>query len=163
MAHDEIAFIKLLQSKGLRVTEQRLLILDAVCQGSTDKGHIAVGDILLRVKETAPEIDPSTVYRTLDLLCELGVVAANTIHDGSTVYELVGQTPHHHLICTVCGREYEISHAAFAPLFAQIERDYDFSVNARHLMIEGVCENCKKPESFQKPKVFKKTTGFQNL
>src|SRR5688500_5863973 len=70
MAHDEIDAIRRMQARGLRVTPQRLLVLDAVCDG---KGHTALNEILLRVKEYDASIDPSTVYRTLNLLCELGL------------------------------------------------------------------------------------------
>lgn len=141
MAHDEITFIKLMQAKGLRITEQRLLILDAVCAG---KGHTTIGEILLRVKASEPSIDQSTVYRTLDLLCKLGLVAANPSPAGGMVYEIVGQTPHHHLLCTVCGREYAVPQAAFQSFFEQLQAEYGFTVTHKHLILEGLCENCRQ-------------------
>ncbi len=141
MTHDEITFMRLMQAKGLRITEQRLLILDAVCAG---KGHTTFGEILLRVKETEPSIDQSTVYRTLDLLCKLGLVAANASVSGGMVYEIVGQTPHHHLLCSLCGREYAVPQAALQAFFEQIQAEYGFTVTHKHLMLEGVCETCRQ-------------------
>lgn len=144
MAHDEIAFMKLMQAKGLRVTEQRLLILDAVCAGA---GHTTFGEILLRVKESEPTIDQSTVYRTLDLLCKLGVVAANNAPSGGMVYEIVGQKPHHHLLCSLCGQEYDVPHEQVQPFFEHLQTQYDFVITQKHLILEGVCEVCRKREN----------------
>ena len=143
MAHDDFAFIKLLQSRGLRVTSQRLQVLDAVCEG---KGHTSAGKVLARAREANPAIDQSTVYRTLELLCSLEVVAANTSAEGVTVYEIVGQRPHHHLVCTACGREYEIPDQAVQTLMEAIQRLYGFTMTTRHLMLEGLCQACLDSE-----------------
>lgn len=141
MSHDEIAVIKLMQSRGLRVTDQRLLILDAVCAGA---GHITIGEIMLRVKAFDSSIDQSTVYRALDLFCKLGVIAVNPAVQGGMVYEIVGRTPHHHLRCTACGREYDIPHTLMQPLIERIQQEYGFTVNAPHLMLDGICQTCRQ-------------------
>src|SRR5438093_11166803 len=107
MPHDEIAIGKLLQSRGLRVTNQRLLILDAICDGG---GHTTLGEIMARVRRADDSIDQSTVHRTVNLVCEIGVVSATTVGGADTVYELVGETPHHHLSCTLCGKQEHLSY-----------------------------------------------------
>jgi Fe2+ or Zn2+ uptake regulation protein len=137
--HDEIAVAKLLQSRGLRVTGQRLAILDAICEG---RGHMTLGEILASVERADPSIDPSTVHRTVDLLCELGVVAASLGRTGETVYEIVGDPPHHHLICDVCGKEREVPDAAIAALLDPLRRDYGFVVADSHLILRGTCVGC---------------------
>jgi Fur family ferric uptake transcriptional regulator len=146
MTHDDFAFIKLLQSRGLRVTPQRLQVLDAVCEG---EGHTSAGEVLARAREANPAIDQSTVYRTLELLCKLGVVAANLSAEGITVYELVGERPHHHLVCTTCGREYEIPDQAVQTLMEAIQGLYGFTVTTHHLMLEGLCQACLTSEESQ--------------
>ena len=139
MSHDEIAVGKLLSSRGLRVTHQRLSILDAICEGG---GHTTLAEIMTRVERADPSIDPSTVHRTVSLLCELGVVAATTVGPADTVYELVGETPHHHLVCTVCGRQQDLAHGAIEEAFDSVRRDRGFVVKPRHLILEGVCAAC---------------------
>lgn len=139
MSHDEIAVVKLMQAKGLRVTDQRLLILDAVCEAG---GHTTLGEIVARVKQIEPTIDQSTVYRALDLFCKLGIVAGGEISDGVKVYEIVGRKPHHHLICTVCGREVELPHEVVQQMFNSIRQGYGFTVTTTHFLLEGVCARC---------------------
>ncbi len=143
MTHDDIAFIRLLQAKGLRVTTQRLQILDAVCEG---KGHSLAGEILARARQANPAIDESTVYRTLNLFCKLGIAAANTTLDGGTIYELIGQPPHNHLVCIQCGCEYQIPDRVMRNLLDEIQKLYGFSVTTRHLILEGLCQVCLKTE-----------------
>jgi Fur family ferric uptake transcriptional regulator len=142
MAHDEIAIMKLLQSRRLRVTNQRLLILDAVCEG---RGHTTLADVLRRLDVAGESIDQSTVYRTLDLMSRLGVIAASVTATG-TVYEIVGQDPHHHLMCTACQKQYEVPHDAVRALFDRLFREYGFTVRTQHLMLEGVCGACRTNE-----------------
>jgi Fur family transcriptional regulator, ferric uptake regulator len=140
MPHDEIAIGKLLQSRGLRVTNQRLLILDAICDGG---GHTTLREIIARVRRADDSIDQSTVHRTVNLMCEIGVVSATTVGGADTVYELVGETPHHHLSCTLCGKQEHLSHEALKIAFDRIRRECGFIVNAKHLILEGVCAACE--------------------
>ena len=142
MPHDEIAIVKLLQAKRLRVTNQRMVILDAVCDG---KGHTTLGDVLHRLDAAGESVDQANVYRTLYLMAGLGVVAANSTPAG-TVYEIVGQNPHHHLVCSACRKQYDVPHDLVEPLFERLFREYDFNVRTQHLMLEGVCEACRMNE-----------------
>jgi Fe2+ or Zn2+ uptake regulation protein len=139
MSHDEIAFMKLMRAKGLRVTLQRLQILDAVCNG---KGQLVQGEILQRIKADTPNINASTLYRNLHLLCQLGLISKHQTPDNRIVYEIMGSTPHHHLRCCVCGREYPLSDNDLIALRAHIETAYHFTIIPKHLMLEGVCNSC---------------------
>ena len=139
MAHDEIAVVKLLEARGLRVTRRRLSILDAICDAH---GHVTVPEVVRRVKAEDPSIDQSTVYRTLEVFRELGVVAASATPTGERVYEIVGATPHHHLVCRTCGRKYDVDHTTMQPLFDELRRTHGFVVAATHLMLDGVCADC---------------------
>jgi Fur family ferric uptake transcriptional regulator len=58
------------------------------------------------------------------------------------VYELVGDAPHHHLVCRGCGQSLELSHASVASLFAAIEREHGFIIETNHLVLRGVCVAC---------------------
>lgn len=141
MSHDEIQFMKLMQAKGLRVTEQRLQILDAICAGG---GHINQAQILAEVRVYNRTLNASTVYRNLHLLCDLGLVSKHETADKQPVYEIVGAKPHHHLMCRHCGKTYHLHEADLSALRQQIQAQYGFLITAPHLILEGLCADCQK-------------------
>ncbi len=139
MSHDEIKFMKLMQSRGFRVTPQRLLILDAVCEG---QGHTTFGEIYRRVKELDSTIDQSTIYRTLDVLCEIGIVVSADIGEDGTVYEIAGKPPHHHIVCRECGAVQALNLDDVQTLFDAVQREEGFKVQTNHLVLSGLCREC---------------------
>jgi Fur family ferric uptake transcriptional regulator len=130
----------LLRRKGLRVTLQRELILDALAEGD---GHHTPEEIYRRVHAKAPVVNRATVYRTLETLLELGLATTAHGKDNQLLYELADQTPHHHLVCQKCSHIEEIGHDQVAPMFAEIEREYGFQVRTDHLMLFGLCRACQ--------------------
>lgn len=139
MSHDHLDYAALLQERGLIVTFQRRLILDALCES---EGHTTADEICTRVQAKAPEIDRATVYRTLNLLFDLQLVVVTDIGDKRTVYEVIGDTPHHHLVCRKCGQMEQISHEVLQVSFAEIERERQFKVVCNHLVLFGLCQHC---------------------
>lgn len=132
------------RSNGYRLTPQRQVVLDAV---EACGGHCTPDQVHERVRATTPYISRATVYRTLEFLLRLGLVTVAQIKDNVTVYELVNQVPHHHLICQRCDREIVLMHDAVAPFFAQLERSYGFNVRTDHLMLFGLCEDCRRADA----------------
>ncbi len=126
--------------EGYRLTPQRQIVLDAVGECA---GHCTPEQVYERVQQKAPAISRATVYRTLVFLLELGLVTVAQIQDNVTVYELAGAAPHHHLVCQKCNSVYEVRHDLVQPLFARIEREFGFSIRTDHLMLFGMCEECK--------------------
>ena len=139
MSHHSKDYAALMHERGFRVTPQRQLILDAICEGS---GHTTFEEIFARVQQKSSAVNRATVYRTLDFLTELRLVVAADTGSGRQVYEIAGDTPHHHLICLNCHAEQPLSHAVVATLFAQIERDEKFHVETNHLALFGYCATC---------------------
>jgi Fe2+ or Zn2+ uptake regulation protein len=139
MSHNTIPWEYVLSAAGHRVTRQRAAILDAVCEGH---GHTPIGEIYLRARRHDPHIDRSTVYRTLRLFTELGIVVTADTGDAETYYEVAKPRPHHHLVCRQCGREIEIDHSALTAMFGQIEQQYGFHVVMDHLVLFGLCQEC---------------------
>lgn len=139
MTHTTRDYASRIRRSGFRLTPQRQLILDAVCEGG---GHTTIEAICARVQAKAPSINRSTVYRNLEFLQKLHLVVAADI-DGETVYEIAHDHHHHHLVCRGCGRQIEIGEAALASAFAAILQDYDFLVMADHLVLEGLCGACR--------------------
>jgi Fur family ferric uptake transcriptional regulator len=146
MTHHLLNYATRLREHGLRLTPQREMILDAICEGD---GHTTFDKIYARLHAKAPAINQATVYRALKLFCDLGLVVAADLGDHKTVYEIASVTPHHHLVCRACGQVEQIDHAALASLFAAFEREQRFTPDVNHLVLFGYCRRCcptRKPK-----------------
>lgn len=138
--HETQTLDAVLRSHGYRVTIQRQLIYEAVCAAH---GHITPDEICERVQPQSSSINRATVYRTLDFLCDIGLVTCTTAAGGRQVYELVAEQ-HHHLICRQCGTEITLPHAHIEPLLEKISAEYQFElVTTLHLTLFGTCAACK--------------------
>ena len=140
MSHQDRDYISLMHARGFRVTPQRQLILDAICDCG---GHAAPDTIYARVHKQAPTVNRATIYRNLDFLCAMRLVTATDMGQGSKVYEIACEAPHHHLICRKCGDVAQIDHAMVKAFFAKIERECQFTVDSDHLALFGLCEQCR--------------------
>jgi Fur family ferric uptake transcriptional regulator len=137
-------FIRLIRQRGRRLTPQRKLILDVIRQAG---GHLTIEQIYRRVREQNPRLNRATVYRNLDVLCDLRLVVAADIGGGTWVYESAGETPHHHLVCRTCGAITQIDHAEVLELFERIDRRYDFAIDMDHMALFGLCARCQEEET----------------
>jgi Fur family transcriptional regulator, ferric uptake regulator len=146
MSHENMDYEGILRAAGHRVTLQRVMILDAVCEGG---GHTTLREIYARLHTADPTIDRSSLYRTLKLFVELGLVVSAENPMGETVYEIPKRQPHHHLICRSCGKEQEIGQEAMAGMFALVEQRYGFHVATDHLVLHGLCAGCRVPMAVQ--------------
>ena len=131
-----------LKRHGLRMTPQRLMILELLEQSS---GHIAPEDIYQQVHQRYPMINRSTVHRTLDVLEQLGMVRHGHVADGAARYHLARDVHHLHLVCHRCGHALEIDDLSIADPFAALllER-LGFRADLTHFPISGVCAGCAK-------------------
>src|SRR6185437_2783214 len=100
-----------------------------------------------------PRVNLSTVYRTLELLCELGVAVEVEPNKGDDRrrYELVEGAEHYHLICEVCSAEMELAPEVISQLQAQIQERYNFQLKLPHFVGLGRCANCREKEGDQPP------------
>ncbi len=128
-----------LKTRGLRVTPQRAIILEAI-EGMT--GHITAEEIFDNVQQVNAYISLATVYRTLDLLKELGLVTEANMGTSTAHYALRDHANHHHAICRVCGKSTELSVDLFEPIANALEENYDFVADINHLVIFGWCKDC---------------------
>lgn len=131
----------LIHRKGYRLTPQRQMILDAVRES---KGHCTPDEVFARVQRKSSAVNRATVYRTLDFLLRIGLVTTAHIQNNQVIYEMAGQSPHHHLVCQQCHHVTEISHDLVQPMFDQISREYGFEVHTDHFMIFGLCAECRQ-------------------
>lgn len=132
-----------LRAHGYRLTPRRLMVVEVL---SKEPGHMTGDDILARVREEHPSTDKTTVYRTLELLSSLGMVAVTDMGSGRMEYELVRHA-HHHLICERCNTRIEVEDSFFEPLRDRLRQEYGFSTNLAHFALFGVCPVCKANEA----------------
>ena len=143
MSHNRWDYAKLMHERGFRVTPQRQLILDAICAAG---GHTTFDEIFARVQRTSTAVNRATVYRALDFLCGLRLVVGADLGGGRMVYEIAGDTPHHHLICRACGGQQVVEHKTMKGLFARFEREQAFHVDLDHVALPGLCAECYAAE-----------------
>lgn len=141
VSHENLDYGTVLRNAGRRVTRQRLIILDAVCEGH---GHTTLKQVFSRVREVDDTIDQSSLYRTLKLFVDLGLVISATTDDGETWYEITRPRPHHHLICRTCGKQQEIAHDVVQAMSNMLLRQYGFEARPNHLVITGLCAKCRE-------------------
>lgn len=128
-----------LRARGYRVTPQRQLVLEAV----TGLGHATPEDICSRVQETARGVNISTVYRTLELLEELGLVTHTHLGHGAPTYHLASEADHVHLVCRGCGEVTEAGPDLVHGLVSTLDDKLGFSTDVRHLTVFGRCRKCR--------------------
>ena len=132
-------FIERFRQLHLRVTPQRLLVMEALASQS---GHMTADEIMRWTAARYPAINLATIYRTLDLLTSVGLVTQTDLRGGAIRFELVGETHHHHLVCERCGAVTEVDDTIFAPVRERLLRDFGFRSDARHLALFGLCVGC---------------------
>jgi Fur family ferric uptake transcriptional regulator len=132
--------ISKLGRQGYRLTPQRMMILEAV-EAADD--HISAEEIYVQVCARYPHLNISTVYRTLELLKELGLVTETDLGDGRVRYHSIRKGHHHHLVCHKCGQIIDLDESVLSPLKDVLSRDYKFNADLRHMAIFGYCENCR--------------------
>ena len=129
-----------LRARGLRWTLQRSTLLDVLEQ--TD-GHVTGAELVERCRAVDPTTTPSTVYRTLDVLEDLGVVRHHHGADGREEFHVRPAKAHGHLHCGVCGRSWELGPAELAPLVSALHETRGFEVDLSHVTVAGTCRECE--------------------
>jgi Fur family ferric uptake transcriptional regulator len=131
---------EVLRSRGLRLTAQRQLVLEAVYA----LGHATPDQVHTAVSRTAAGVNITTVYRTLELLEELGLVTHAHLSHGSPTYHAVGEDQHVHLVCRDCGAVDEVSPSVLDGLVGTLRTGRGFHVDIGHVALFGLCAGCAK-------------------
>lgn len=139
MSH-HAAMLQSLRAAGHRLTPQRESVLAAIADSES---HLTADQVMARVRERYPYVNKSAIYRSLELLVELGFVTQTDLGRGRVEYELHQHPHHHHLICRNCQRTDQINHIAFAALAKKLESEYGFKPDLDHFAIFGTCRRCQ--------------------
>ena len=135
-----------LLERGYRLTAARRAILAALTAAG---GHVTADELAAAVARAArdggaPRVGRMTVYRTLDLLGELGLLRPVYQGTGAAHYVLLLDGHHHHLVCSRCRRVIEFDECALAELAETVGRRYGFAVEGHLLEFYGRCSNCSE-------------------
>lgn len=128
------------RAAGRRMTRQRRLVLDAL---ERTAHHTTAEEVVRLVRESLPEIDPSTVYRNLEALEELGLVSHTHFDDRATRWHRADIERHGHLVCGRCGAEQHVPLGTFDPLVAELRSTHGFRADLAHSAIVGLCRACE--------------------
>ncbi|MDA8441156.1 MAG: Fur family transcriptional regulator [Peptococcaceae bacterium] len=139
----EVLCEKLL-AKDYKLTPQRETILRAFTEHGDS--HLSAEDVYHLVKSKSPEIGLATVYRTVDLFAELGILQKMDFGDGRSRYEFTKQEEHHHhhLICINCHKVQEFDDDLLETLEAMIARKNSFKIVDHDLKFYGICLSCQE-------------------
>jgi Fur family ferric uptake transcriptional regulator len=127
-----------LHARGLRLTPQRQLVLEAVDR----LGHATPEAICAEVQKSATGVNLSTVYRALEVLEQVGLVRHAHLGSGPPAYHAAHDHAHLHLVCNDCGAVQEADVALAAELVGRLAERYAFSTDVEHMAITGRCAHC---------------------
>lgn len=132
-----------LKSRGkLRATPERFAVLDAVLQS---QGHFDAENLYYRMISNGAKISKATVYNTLELLQECGLVSKYRFAENTSRYEKAfGRPHHHHMICLTCGDIIEFVSDKLERIQEEIAETKDFKVQSTTIQIFGTCSKCTK-------------------
>lgn len=128
-----------LHERGLRMTPQRQLVLDAV----RELGHATPEQVCGQVQRVAPAVNITTVYRTLDLLERLGLVRHTHLGHGAPNYS-AQEHEHVHVVCHGCGTVIEAPTALMSDLADRLDSGLGFELDVAHVALSGLCRECRR-------------------
>ncbi len=135
------AILTALHRAGVRMTAPRRAVAEAI--GRRD-GHFTAEDVLATSRVGRRSVGRATVFRSLDLLTEMGLVERMDLPTGEHAYVACAPAAHHHhVVCSRCGRSAEVGEVGLAPVLARIEAATGFSIGSHRLELFGLCARCQ--------------------
>ena len=131
---------ELLERNGVRATPRRLEVLEELSQ---ERDDVTAQQLWSRLRERDSGAGLATVYRTLALLSEKGVVDVLSHHGGEQCYRLCGDEHHHHLLCERCHRVVEVQECGLDDWVAAAAKSHDFVATDHRVEIVGLCADCR--------------------
>ncbi|HYV99320.1 MAG TPA: Fur family transcriptional regulator [Gemmatimonadaceae bacterium] len=136
------AFADFLRDRNLPVTPQRLAIAGVVLSA---ENHLSADEVASAVRAGGRSVGTATVYRTLDVLVESGLVVERDFGEGFRRFEAARDTPQHeHLLCTSCGRVVEFRDERLERITTLHAEAHGYARQRHRLVIYGVCPDCQR-------------------
>lgn len=140
--HPEPGGAAVLRERGRRLTPQRRLIWEALV--AEPDAHVSVEEVVRRVRGELPQVNPSTVYRTLELLVEEGLVLRTDLGADRTFYELAHDHVHHHLVCERCGAVAHVHDDVLEELRSRAQAASGYLLRPQEVTLLGLCSRCQR-------------------
>ena len=144
----EETVVQQLSQAGYRITQPRRAVIRALLE---DGSYASPSEICERARLYYPAIGLVTVYRTLDLLSELGFVRRIHAEDGCHSYATANNGHHHHLICRRCGAAVEFQGCDLSLLLARVSQQTGYTIEDHLLELVGVCSMCQQAPATSSP------------
>jgi Fur family ferric uptake transcriptional regulator len=131
----------LLRQHGYKITPQRRAVLNTI---ALSHDHLTPAAIYEKVHKENPRVGLVTVYRTIDLLAELGLICE--VHTGGNCRSYLMRRPsehHHHLICSQCSRVVDFTGCSLTDLEQRLSLETKFDINGHLLEFYGLCSDCR--------------------
>ncbi|MBT5550677.1 MAG: transcriptional repressor [Nitrospina sp.] len=136
-------FKDFLRQQKLRWTPQRKMILEVFL---SFEGHVQIEVLHEKIRAYHPDVGIATLYRTLKLLTDCGLVEAHSFQNGKKTYERMFHVRHHdHLICTRCEETIEFEHPLIEKYQLEICEQFGFTLKSHKMELFGICKRCQKP------------------
>jgi Fur family ferric uptake transcriptional regulator len=132
--------------QGHLMTAQRRLLLELLRQA---EGHIDAKELYRRASDRDDSIGPATVYRSLNLFKELGIVDERRLGKVRCYYEMKQSPEHQHLVCQGCGKVVEFRNPLIGQLIKAVRQEHGFKITKAELYLEGCCPECEEKEKTQ--------------
>jgi Fur family ferric uptake transcriptional regulator len=139
------AIVAALGEAGRRLTGARRAVADAVVK---QDGHFTAEDVLEASRTRRRAVGRATVFRSLELLADLGLVERVDLPSGVHAYVTCEPAAHHHhVVCSRCGRSVEVGELGLSPILGQIETSTGFRIDSHRLELFGLCPDCRSNRS----------------
>lgn len=116
-----------------------------------EHNHLTAQEVYSQLKPQLPGLNPSTVYRALERLTHLGKISVSDMGTGASVYEIVGEFLHHHLVCEGCHKVLTLENSLIQPMFDRIKDQFGYQITTNHLILFGYCPECQKKRAEDNP------------
>ena len=134
-------FKNILSSNNYKLTSQREDILKVLIENQNN--HFSADSLLNKVKEINPDIGLATIYRNLELFCQLGITYELDFDSSYKYYELnIEEKHHHHLVCINCNKIIEFNDKTLENFEKELENKYKFKIVNHQIKFYGICEEC---------------------
>ncbi len=138
--HDERSLVRELSAHGYKDTQQRRAVLRVVL---ASRECLDAAEVHAKAQATCPRIGLTTVYRTLEILADLGVVRRVHLQQGCHSYALASSGHHHHVVCSICHSAIEFEGCDLSNVVRSATRQTGFRVEGHWLQLFGTCPSCQ--------------------
>jgi Fur family ferric uptake transcriptional regulator len=133
--------LAILRQRGYKLTPQRRAVLKTI---ALSQNHLSPAEVYASVRQEYPSIGLVTIYRTLQIFTQLGLICE--VHTGGRCRTYVMRRPsghHHHLICSNCGGVTDFTDCDLGELEQRVSRETEFEIDGHLLQFFGHCRNCQ--------------------